>query len=188
MTIYFSADLHLSHHNIISYADRPFKTALEMNNILIDNFNACVRQNDDVYILGDFSFSRDIEEIKDQINMLNGFKYLVLGNHDREIAKHISEFTKPGLFVKVVDNYVVKHNHEKIFCSHYSHRVWNGSHHSVQHCFGHSHGSLPPFGKSVDVGIDSPWVTGKKEYRPFSVDEITLFMQKQEIAKIDNHA
>jgi calcineurin-like phosphoesterase family protein len=105
MTIYFSADLHLSHHNIISYADRPFKTALEMNNILIDNFNACVRQNDDVYILGDFSFSRDIEEIKDQINMLNGFKYLVLGNHDREIAKHISEFTKPGLFVKVVDNY-----------------------------------------------------------------------------------
>jgi hypothetical protein len=45
------------------------------------------------------------------------------------------------------------------------------------------HGSLPPFGKSVDVGIDSEWITGKYEGRPFHLDEILEFMKDRHIEK-----
>ena len=65
---------------------------------------------------------------------------------------------------------------------------WHRQHHGAWHLYGHSHGTLPPHGKSVDVGVDSPWITGKPEYRPFSFQEIETFMRTREISKEDYHA
>jgi|GEM_PF-5334714 calcineurin-like phosphoesterase family protein len=64
---------------------------------------------------------------------------------------------------------------------HYPMRQWNKCHHGSIACFGHVHNGLEPYGKSVDVGVDSTWVTGKAEYRPFSFQEIKRFMDKQPI-------
>lgn len=76
---------------------------------------------------------------------------------------------------------------QKVVLSHYGSRVWNKSHRGSWLLYGHSHGSLPPLGKSVDVGVDSPWVTGKPEYRPFNYEEIKVFMDKQTPEFLDHH-
>lgn len=53
---YFTSDLHLGHENIIKLCNRPFDDVYEMNQILIENWNARVHRDDHVYIVGDLSF------------------------------------------------------------------------------------------------------------------------------------
>ena len=54
--IWFTADLHLAHKNIINLCNRPFKSVEEMDETIINNWNSVVRENDDVYVVGDFAF------------------------------------------------------------------------------------------------------------------------------------
>jgi calcineurin-like phosphoesterase family protein len=54
--IYFTADLHLGHANIINHCDRPFSSVEEMDEHLINAWNSRVRPNDTVYIIGDLIF------------------------------------------------------------------------------------------------------------------------------------
>ena len=54
--IYFTADTHFDHANIIRFCNRPFATVGEMNEALIANWNRKVHGNDTVYILGDMFF------------------------------------------------------------------------------------------------------------------------------------
>ena len=43
--IYFTADIHFYHENIINLTKRPFKNADEMNKKIIDNWNNIVKAN-----------------------------------------------------------------------------------------------------------------------------------------------
>ena len=52
--IWFTADFHLGHKNIIRYCNRPFETVEEMNHTILERLNACVKANDILYFLGDF--------------------------------------------------------------------------------------------------------------------------------------
>lgn len=82
MRRFFIADTHFGHENIIKYCNRPFKSTTEMNRVLIDNWNRTVKDEDIVWMLGDFAFgSKDY--IKSITSQLNGRKKLILGNHDR---------------------------------------------------------------------------------------------------------
>lgn len=56
MTIYFTADLHLGHKNIIEYSNRPFHSIQEMDDCLINNWNNTINDSDEIYILGDLTF------------------------------------------------------------------------------------------------------------------------------------
>lgn len=81
MTDFFTADTHFGHENVISYCNRPFEDVLEMNDILIQNWNAVVQPGDTVFHLGDFAlgpkhFWRSYREA------LNGRIIYILGNHD----------------------------------------------------------------------------------------------------------
>ena len=51
---YYISDLHIGHENILRFDNRPFADVNEMNNKLIENWNARVCSDDTVYILGDF--------------------------------------------------------------------------------------------------------------------------------------
>lgn len=53
-----------------------------MDQVLIDNWNLSVKRNDIVYHLGDVSFYNR-QKTKEIISQLNGYKILILGNHDR---------------------------------------------------------------------------------------------------------
>ena len=55
--LYFTADLHLGHANIIRHCGRPFASVEDMDRCLIDNWNRRVRPEDTVYILGDLMFA-----------------------------------------------------------------------------------------------------------------------------------
>ena len=78
--IYFTADTHFGHENVIRFCGRPFSCAAEMDEALIENWNSRVKSNDTVYILGDMFFrSVNFEEI---LKRLKGKKRLIVGNHD----------------------------------------------------------------------------------------------------------
>ena len=59
---FYIADMHLGHENVIPYDNRPFRSVNEMNRALIDNWNRKVGKDDDVYIIGDFSYRSETGE------------------------------------------------------------------------------------------------------------------------------
>lgn len=183
---HFVSDAHYFHKNVIKYSNRPFVSVEDMNQQMIERWNKQVKPDDTVYHLGDFAFAK-IEQIEFILSQLNGTKHFINGNHDKEIKKNRSRLIDSGLVTSIKDYEEIYVNNQFIVLFHYGCRVWNKSHHGSWLCYGHSHSSLPPFGKSVDVGVDSTWITGKAEYRPFSFYEIKEFMDKQVSEKIDHH-
>lgn len=83
---WFISDLHLNHKNIIEYCSRPFKNVKEMNDEIVLRWNNLVSENDVVYVVGDV-FMGSIDDAKHIVDMLNGKKILILGNHDKSKKK-----------------------------------------------------------------------------------------------------
>ena len=77
---YFTSDQHFGHFNIIRLSRRPFKTVEEMDETMVELWNAKVRDGDTVYVLGDLFFrAATVEPI---LERLKGHKHLMVGNHD----------------------------------------------------------------------------------------------------------
>ena len=77
---YFTSDQHFGHFNIIRLSRRPFKTIEEMDETMVERWNAKVKDDDTVYVLGDLFFrAATVEPI---LERLKGRKHLMLGNHD----------------------------------------------------------------------------------------------------------
>ena len=91
MKRFLVADTHFNHKNIIEYESRPFNNVKEMNNKLIELWNSSVGKDDFVYVLGDFTLSRRMDDIKNLVNLLNGRKILIMGNHDTRKPKDYVE-------------------------------------------------------------------------------------------------
>lgn len=77
--IFFCADLHINHTNVIKYCSRPYSSVEEMNEDIVRIWNNTVSDNDIVYCLGDFAFNINVTE--KYLPRLNGKKFLVPGNH-----------------------------------------------------------------------------------------------------------
>ncbi|WP_151735147.1 metallophosphoesterase [Paenibacillus tengchongensis] len=80
--VFFTSDHHFGHLQIIDFESRPFADAEEMDREMISAWNSAVDSGDTVFHLGDFSF-RTLEETRHIVSALNGYKILILGNHDR---------------------------------------------------------------------------------------------------------
>lgn len=170
--IWFTSDTHFDHDKILLYqADtRPFKSPEEMNTALVENWNRLVSPGDVVYHLGDFAFRNHAH----WAGQLKGQIVLIEGSHDRMSGKDKKAFTWAGPL------HVVKGEPDIILC-HYAMRTWPRSHYGTWHLFGHSHGHLPPFGKSFDVGADA-W-----GLRPVSLEAVRAKMDTLEgIGGIDS--
>lgn len=174
--IWFTSDTHWHHANIIKYTKRPFANVDEMNEAMINNWNARVGRNDNVYHLGDFAFATE-PQIRELNRRLNGHVHLIEGNHDSKRIKGNLGFAsyQPYKELKLASN--------KIILFHYAMRVWNGSHHGSWHLYGHSHGTLPedPYSRSTDIGVDS------HNYAPVSLDEVAIIMGKKKFRPVDHH-
>ena len=126
-----------------------------------------MKSNDEIYHLGDFSFSKrpDITARR-----LNGRKYLVRGNHDKQ--HHVDLIAQTFLWVK--DYYSMKVGKQKFVLFHYPIRNWHHCYKGAIQLYGHSHGGSPDFGKSTDVGVDC-W-----DYKPVHIDTILEYMKDKE--------
>lgn len=84
MATWLTSDLHLFHKNIIQYCGRPYSDEYEMNDDIVDKWNACVTDDDRVIVVGDLTaglFDRK-DSLAEIITRLRGKKELVVGNHD----------------------------------------------------------------------------------------------------------
>jgi len=186
MNIWITSDSHYGHKNISSKevstwksGYRNFKSLSQMNETLIKNINDCVKEGDILYHLGDFAFGNKNSVIEFRNSLICKNIHLIYGNHDEHIIK---DKELQDLFSSTQDVFQGYLGKTKFYMSHYSHRVWPGSHRSTIHLYGHSHGSISDFGKSMDVGIDC-----HKEFRPYHLQEIITIMNKREISKVDHH-
>ena len=84
--IFFTADTHFGHTNIIKYCNRPFNNVTEMDYIIKQQWNKRVKPEDTVFHLGDFCFKNQNE--KNIIQELNGNIIFIKGNHDRKQPCH----------------------------------------------------------------------------------------------------
>ncbi|MDE6030769.1 MAG: hydrolase, partial [Oscillospiraceae bacterium] len=82
--IYYTADLHFGHDNVIKFDNRPFSSVEEMDRTIIEHWNGRVTYNDDVYIVGDFAFKNE-RPFTWYLDRLKGKKHLIVGNHDRDL-------------------------------------------------------------------------------------------------------
>lgn len=99
--IYVISDHHFYHSNIINYERPQFSDVLQMNEHIINSHNSVVNDNDIVIFLGDFSFKK--VAIKDILSRMNGHKYLLLGNHDKEdLTKSYGKLGFEGIFTNPV--------------------------------------------------------------------------------------
>jgi calcineurin-like phosphoesterase family protein len=176
--VWFTSDPHFGHANIIKYCERPFSDIQEMNETLVRNWNAMVRPNDRVYLLGDVCFLRP-DDAKRLLSRLMGRIYLVKGNHDKE--QFLSECS--GRFEWVKDYFELTHEKQKIIMSHFPFLTWNKSHHGSWSLHGHCHGNLPddPHALRIDVGVDC------HDFRPISFNEIKKIMAKKTFKPVDHH-
>lgn len=81
MTTWFTSDLHFGHKNIITHCDRPWDSVEAMNDGLVQRWNERVEPHDAVFVLGDLVWG-SINSAAGWLRQLNGYKYLVPGNHD----------------------------------------------------------------------------------------------------------
>ena len=180
--IWVSSDWHFSHTNIAGpkisrwkSGYRDFDTIHDMNKTLTDTINKYVKEDDILYFLGDFCFGGHTKTPMYRNTLNCKTIHFIKGNHDNHINLYKDSFTSLN------ENSKISLEDRDFYFSHYSKHnepYWPGRHKGVIHLYGHHHGSLPDFHKSMDIGVDVAYrLTG--EYRPFNIKEIVDIMNKR---------
>jgi calcineurin-like phosphoesterase family protein len=172
---FFTADQHFGHARMLEF--RPFQTTDEMDRFLIDAHNAVVRDNDIVWMLGDFSAHQD-SRTASIFGQLQGRKRLILGNHDTDHSENVRKGIAALAWDQPPTHYAeCKIGGDRIILNHYAMRTWSASIHGSWHLYGHSHGRLPPHGRSRDCGVDCPDLG----YAPATFKVLTAGMKDMEV-------
>ena len=164
METFFIADPHFSDDNIRRYENRPFESTDEMDKTLIRLWNENVRENDEVFVLGDFGAHPREKEV---LSVLHGKKYLVKGNHDTQT----DEYYRNAGFAAVYDMPVIY----KGFWILSHEAVYENRNMPYANIFGHVHGN--PMYKNVSCRhyLVSAERTG---YAPVSFRKIVLSVKE----------
>jgi calcineurin-like phosphoesterase family protein len=176
MTIFFTSDTHFNHARMLTVEKdpRPFTTVEEMNEVIIERWNARVTNSDLVYHLGDFTLNGEHDPF---LQRLNGHKFLILGNHDTK-----QRIKRATLWEGVYETKYLKTPGARVILFHYALRTWRNSHYGNLHFYGHSHGHLPGDSQSLDVGVDC-W-----GYQPVTLEEIKERLETlPKRAELDHH-
>ena len=193
--VWFTADTHFGHANIIKYCARPFlneeekqlladeprgkwkvsqETIERHDNAIVQAINERVAPNDTLWILGDFCWGK-FREAKAYVDRIRCQRVnLVWGNHDNR--------TVGEAFNKTIEQGMVKVKGKRIWLNHYPMRSWDGRFHGSWHLYGHVHGRFTeedearPVYLTRDVGVDAC------DYRPMSFEELSEYMAPREEA------
>ena len=193
--VWFTADTHFGHANIIKHCLRPFlsdaeedlaledprgrwrispETVAHHDRALLDAINSAVQPNDTLWIVGDFCWGRlDVaKQYRDAIQCRD--VRLVWGNHDhRSIGP---------LFQATLEQGMIGVEGQDVWLNHYPMRSWNKAFHGSWHLYGHVHGRLQAedaeqaWRLTRDVGVDAC------EYRPIGFESLQEYMQPRQVA------
>jgi calcineurin-like phosphoesterase family protein len=106
-----------------------------MDAVLIESWNATVKPQDTVYILGDLFF-RNAVPAEDYLQRLNGKKHLIIGNHDKDWMKKTD---LPRHFESVERMLVFSDGARRITLCHYPMMSWSGMAKGAYMIHGHIH-------------------------------------------------
>ena len=185
--VFFTSDTHFGHSNIIKYCARPFDTTNNMDEALINNWNAKVPKDGIVYHLGDFAWGsiNYWEKIREQ---LNGEIILVYGNHDE---KYLNNERIYKLFKEVTPQKKIWINKIPIYMNHYPFLCFGGSYKGLGatwQLFGHVHSNprseegldhkrlINCFPTQYDVGVDN------NNFTPISFDELHSYINNRQMS------
>lgn len=198
MALWFTSDLHLSHVRAPELCGRPYGSTPDeiqrMNQDIIAAHNEVVGPNDHVIYLGDVCMGKIAESLP-LVDQLNGWKTLVLGNHDRisplyhnqtpeNVARFKDLYTR--YFDAIITDGVIQVGDQQVQLHH---MPYLNSYDDVNHAgwlkpqnypvddgkwliHGHVHGLWRQKGRMINVGIDA-W--GNQP-----VSEATLIYMMQE--------
>lgn len=137
--MFFVADLHFGHKNCLAFDNRKFKSIEEHDETIIRKWNDRVGIDDDVWILGDFSWYNATKTIE-IFKRLNGNKHLCIGNHDKKLLRNKEV---RDLFVEIVDYKEIQISKDcGIVLSHYPIPCFNNHYYGWYHFYGHVHKSF----------------------------------------------
>lgn len=162
--IFFTSDHHFNHENIIKYCNRPYNSISEMNYDYINKWNSVIKISDKVFHLGDFALKSSYNSIRNLTQILNGYKILIKGNHDRFNCN----FAVNQLgFNECYTSYIFEHEVSYIL----NHKPRYDL--KIKHLCGHVHEKwkINENGNILNVGVDI-W-----NGYPISLEEINDFFQ-----------
>lgn len=189
MTVWFTADTHFGHGNIIKYCNRPFLSPREQEQVRLDPrgkfrlsgetirrhdeallaaINERAAEDDILWVLGDFCWGPLDEAKRYRSRIRCRDVRFVWGNHDHRSIR--------PLFSEAIEQGMVCIEGQDIWLNHYPMRSWNRSFHGSWQLYGHVHGRLAAEDAenastlTKDVGVDAC------EYRPWSFAELSEYM------------
>lgn len=106
--IFIISDTHFGHENILKFRDsntneliRNFSDIHDMNEHMVQRWNAIVNDDDIVYHLGDVYFGKGWEVLE----RLKGRKRLILGNHDNGKDQKLQKYFQKILLWRMFPEY-----------------------------------------------------------------------------------
>ncbi len=150
MTIWFTADHHFGHANIIRFCHRPFANVIEMDEAMVHRWNSAVSDDDEVWHLGGFGYRCGPNRLAEIFDQLRGrTKHLIRGNHDRQGTLGLP-WTSVQYYAEItVDG-------QTLVLFHYALRVWNRCRLGSISLHGHGHAGCPMLAKLAT----SVWMHG----------------------------
>jgi len=156
--IYITSDQHFYHKKIIEYENRPFDTVEAMNEYMLNKWNQHVSKKDKVYFLGDLCIPS--QSYKEIVPLLNGYKIMIMGNHDclshkRYLEAGFEEVSKYPIILK--DFYILSHQ-----------PVYLNSAMPYVNIHGHSHSKTISGANYYNVSVEL------HDYTPVNFDDIIV--------------
>ena len=118
MSVCFTSDHHFGHGSARTFYRRPFASAAEMDQEMIDRWNSVVSPGDEVWHLGDFAVRQSMERVTYLLATLHGRKHLIVGNNDDAVVTGCTGWQGVRSYAELTIN------GNKLVLCHYPFRTW----------------------------------------------------------------
>ncbi|MCR5067429.1 MAG: metallophosphoesterase family protein [Erysipelotrichaceae bacterium] len=173
---YYISDTHFFHRNIEDMDHRGFSGLTDMHEYMISRWNDRIRDEDEVFVIGDFSFGNGIETF-DVLSRLRGSITLVEGNHD---AWYLDDRQFTDTFENVAVYFEIKDEGREVILCHYPLPFYNHQYRRNQQgkpltymLYGHVHNTYDEYYLTKVIEklstIDRYGISGQIEKTPFEL-------------------
>jgi calcineurin-like phosphoesterase family protein len=191
--VLFTSDTHFGHENL-KYLT-PARASYQDD--LVNIWNNKVKPDDVVFHLGDVCWydksKCGLDKLINLLMSLNGYKVILLGNHDKIIIKNYEFNLPPECKILFVTQYLELNINNlpiddwsslniKFAMSHFPIHSWHHKGHGTFHLYGHEHGNLisKPYDlnnpRAYDVSIDT-----HPKHEPYNIQELSLLFTQREL-------